>query len=107
VTRKLAAVVVVTAFAALAGCSGAEPSGGTSADPPRLGAESDEPTVSPGGQSSEPEPSRPARPGTRVEDSVEVTAGAIDVEGEQERLVADAFVRYTSRSCRGSPSGTR
>ena len=45
-------------------------------------------------ESAEAEPTRPAAPGEKVEDSVQVTAGEIAVEGAGEQQAADALVRY-------------
>jgi hypothetical protein len=47
-----------------------------------------------GSPSEEAEPTRPAAPGEKVDDSVEVTAGDIAVKGADEQQAADALVRY-------------
>jgi hypothetical protein len=84
------AVVLTCALAFLTACSSGD---AAPAEAPQLGASSEAgPTA--GDASPEAEPSRPARPGEDVDDSVEVTAGEIEVEGDDEQLAADALVRY-------------
>lgn len=93
VTRKLAgALALVLGTTLLGGCSGED-----DASPPPPPVIGDQTGPSPGPDAS-PEESAEAGPpatGDKAEDSVEVTAGEISVTGEQERLAADAFVRYT------------